>query len=159
MNFQEFLSDDENEMSQAFRLGHRRTRRHAPATDSRMKGAGWLGDCWGRYKQSVSGFEAVLVNSETLDLRIECSSGDAEFGGCARRAGNSSVTSSQCRFDYVSFLLVQSAVERRVSLGQFQFFVLKPGLINGETVRVAQDDRPFNDVLQLADVAWPLILL
>src|SRR5215469_6150608 len=149
MNFQEFLSDDENEMSQAFRLGHRRTRRHAPATDSRMKGAGWLGDCWGRYKQSVSGFEAVLVNSETLDLRIERSSGDAEFGGCARRTGNSSMTSSQRRFDYVSLLLVQSVVYRRLSLGQFQFFVPKPGLINGKIFLLAQNDRPFNYVLQL----------
>src|SRR5262245_6733353 len=69
------------------------------------------------------------------------------------------MTRGECRLDNGSFLLKQCAVERPGYLGQFRFFFPEPRLINSKSVRVAQDDRALNYVLQLPDVAWPLVLL
>ena len=69
------------------------------------------------------------------------------------------MTRCEGRFDNVSFLVEQCAVQRSGNLGQSRFFFPEPRLINSKGVRVTQDDRALNYVLQLTDVAWPLVLL
>src|SRR5215469_4466024 len=114
----------------------------------------------GRHKQLRNvGFEPVFVDSEALDLGVERSGGNAEFGSCACGTGYSSMTRSEGRLDNASFLLDQCAAERFGDLGQFRFFAPEPPLINSKGVRVAQDDRALNYVLQFTDVAWPTVLL
>jgi len=50
----------------------------------------------------------------------------SEFGSCARGAGYSSMTRCEGRFDNVSFLPEQCAVQRPGNLGQSRFFSPEP---------------------------------
>src|SRR6266852_3936749 len=104
---------------------------------------------------SLAEFELLFVDSQGLDAGLEGRWWNSKLSRCSGRSGNPASSLSERRLDNLplaSRLNIQSRrcfsprCLRRSPLG-------KPQLINVKNIGGAQDDGPFNYVLQLTDIA------
>src|SRR5439155_18238291 len=68
------------------------------------------------------------------------------------------LASRQCGFDYLFFALDKRGDKRNRRLPSLPF-PLQPSLVDGKCFAVAQHDSPLDDILQLANVAGPIVSL
>src|SRR5580704_1097425 len=92
--------------------------------------------------------ELVFIDSQSLYLRIERLSWDAELRCCARWAGDVSVTCRKRGFDHLFFPLMQNATKRKrrasCCVGGRP---LEPGLVHSTDIAFAQDHGSLDYVL------------
>src|SRR6266853_5259508 len=104
-------------------------------------------------------FEAILVDAEGLDPRFQRRRWDPKFGGCAGRAGHFASGFGQGRLDRRPFLDRELFSEWATCLLRGHRFGQQPKLVNGKCVRLRNDDRALDHVLELTYVAGPRIRL
>src|SRR6266849_6684445 len=102
-------------------------------------------------------FEASLVDLQRLDLRLERRRGHPEPPRGAEGPGHAALAVRERRLDGVLFVGRQraggEAGDRRGRRGPTG----EPPRIDREPVRITQDHRALDEVLQLADVARPVV--
>src|SRR6266849_4266634 len=113
----------------------------------------------GRESVRRSGFEPVLINSETSDLCLESSSRDTQLCCRTRRPGDRAAAVREGSFDHFLLLTKQCACHSACRSCDFWLLPLKPGIVDGESVTLSQDDTSLNYVLKFANVSRPGIRL
>jgi hypothetical protein len=98
----------------------------------------------------------VLIDAEPPDLRLQYLPWNAEFRGSSGRPGNAPMALRESGFDHLQFTICQHR-ERFVGVWRIGRFALWPALIHYEGIAFAQDNGAFDDVLQFADIAGPLV--
>src|SRR6185369_3570372 len=101
----------------------------------------------------------MFVDLEGSDLRFQSRGRNTELGGRTQRSRHSASAFSQGSLNHLFFLsrkLVGERLARRLSLTRLPN---EPTLIDREALRVTDDDRPFNYILQLSNVARPGVRL
>src|SRR5258705_7202344 len=103
--------------------------------------------------------EAPLVDLQRLDLRLQRRGGHPEPPRGAERPGHAALAVLERRLDGVLFVgrprAGGEAGDRRGPKGSTG----EPPRIDRERVRITHDHRALDDVLQLADVPWPVVRL
>src|SRR5262249_33945422 len=94
-----------------------------------------------------------FVDVERADLRFERGARDAEARRRARWPVDAAAAGLQRLFDQLPLVTGECAGHRWPPFGDRPRG--EPALVDGEFVSVADDHRPFDDVLQLAHVAGP----
>src|SRR5207244_5319115 len=100
----------------------------------------------------------MLVNSQGLDFRLERLPRNSELDSGAQWSRDPALASRQCGFDYLFFALDKRGDKRNRRLPSLPF-PLQPSLVDGKCFAVAQHDSPLDDILQLANVAGPIVSL
>src|SRR5215472_14097001 len=96
----------------------------------------------------------MLLDAQRADLVVQRRGIEAEL---RRRTGRSCYTSAalgERRLDHLPLTGRQLVTERTYGLRRF---ARQPAQVDGERVGVADDDRPLEDVLQLAHVPGPAV--
>src|SRR5262245_12676024 len=98
----------------------------------------------------------VFIYAEPPDLRFERLPWNPELRGCARWSGYPPMALGKGGLDHLEFTICQhrKPFVRRRRTCRFPF---QPTLVDFESVSLNQDDCSFDDVLQFADVAGPMI--
>ena len=76
-----------------------------------------------------------------------------------RRPGDRAAAAREGSFDHFLFLIKQCACHPASRSCDFWLLPLKPGIVDGESVTVSQDDPSLNYVLKFANVSRPGIRL
>src|SRR5258708_14567884 len=98
-------------------------------------------------------FEAVYVNLQTPDFRIEGAREQAEFGGGARWSRDSALTRRKRGFNHFLFLLHKGAVQRTSPFWACWQFPPSPSFLYSEGFPLAQDHGTLDHILYLTNVA------
>ena len=88
---------------------------------------------------------------------FECLSGNAQLNGGAGWTPNHAFGFPESGLEDLSFVLDKVSNQRRSRLSQFGSHVREPGLIYKESLPFRQNYRPLDYILQLADVARPIV--
>ncbi len=121
------------------------------------------GGCGFRQEQAHAclGLKEVLIDSEGSYFRFKGRTRDGEFRSCASRACDPAFRFCQCRHDNFLFAMRVKSAKRSFhqscALSLLAPVVSQPGLIHGECIAFAHDNGSFYDVLQLPNVAGPIV--
>jgi hypothetical protein len=108
--------------------------------------------CLGRLRS----LEAVPVYAQLPYFRVECLSGDSQLNGGAGWTPNHAFGLPESGFEDLSFMFDEVS-NQRSSRRRFGSHVREPGLIYKESLPFRQNHRPLDYILQLADVARPIV--
>src|SRR5579863_4529765 len=103
--------------------------------------------------------EPVLVDLERPDLGIQCLARDPELGCGAGWPGDSAVRASQGSFDNFFLTLHERATKRSARCRHTCWLSDQPGLVYRERLGFAKHDGALDHVLELANIAWPVVRL
>jgi len=95
----------------------------------------------------------VHVDAEPLDLGFERLARHTELGRRARWTGDPAAALRQRTFDHLFFPAEQHAGKRHRRPARAGRITLEPRLVYRESIAIAQNYRPLDDVLQLANIA------
>src|SRR5580700_3789723 len=101
--------------------------------------------------------EAVPVYAQLPYSGVERLSGNAQLNGCASWTPNHAFGLPESGFEDLSFVLDKVCNQRSSRRSQFGSHVREPGLIYKESLPFRQNHRPLDYILQLADVARPIV--
>src|SRR5512133_2991825 len=101
--------------------------------------------------------EPVLVDAQRSDLGFQRRRGEPELRGGPRGPGYASLGLGERRLDHRPLSCAELVGERLLSVVRSRGPAREPGLVEGEGLRVGEDDRALDDVLQLADVPGPRV--
>src|SRR5437867_9569683 len=107
----------------------------------------------------LPGFEGPLVDLQRLDLRLECRRRHAEPPRGTERSGHAALAFTESSLDGVLFVGRQRAGAEADDRRDPEGPTGEPPRIDRESVRITDDHRALDDVLQLADVARPVVRL
>jgi len=99
----------------------------------------------------------VPVYAQLPYFGFECLSGNAQLNGGAGWTPNHAFGFPESGLEDLSFVLDKVSNQRRSRLSQFGSHVREPGLIYKESLPFRQNYRPLDYILQLADVARPIV--
>src|SRR5208337_2077379 len=105
--------------------------------------------------QLLGGFEEMFVDLEGFDLRFKSRGWNTQLGGRTQPSRHAASAFSQSSLNHLFFLshkLVGKRLACRMSLARLPN---QPMLIDRKLFRVTDDDRPFNYILQLSNIARP----
>jgi len=103
--------------------------------------------------------EAVFVDTQAPDSRFERRTGNSKFGGRTGRIGNSPPTLRQSRCNHFSFAVRAGLRQANQTSRSCRRIVLHPALVNCESLPIAENDSPLDNILQLPNIAAPMIFL
>src|SRR5882724_7825061 len=109
--------------------------------------------------ERLDGPEAMPVDSQLPDLRLERLPGYAELGGGTGSPRDRARALPQRLLDHLPLALDEVGDQRSSRRAGLRLNSRKPRLIDREGIPVAQDHTPLDDVLQLANVARPIVRL
>src|SRR5438445_1967037 len=101
--------------------------------------------------------EAVPVDAKLSYFGFKCLSWNSQLNGGAGWTPNHAFGFTECGFEHFSFVLGKVSNERNRRHSCLRSDARKPGFIYKESLPLAQNHRPLDHVLQLADVARPII--
>ena len=101
--------------------------------------------------------EAVPVYPQLPHFGFECLSRNAQLNGGAGWPSNHSFGFPESGFEDLSFVFDKVGNQRSSRRSRFGSHVREPGLIHKESLPFRQNHRPLDYILQLADVARPII--
>ncbi len=105
----------------------------------------------------------MFIDAQTDNLRLKRLSRNSQLGGRARRASDPTSTLGQCCLDQFLLLILvqpqQSCSGQALRTRSTQRLGHQPGLVYRKGLTVTQDQAALNQVLQLSNVAWPLVSL
>ena len=103
--------------------------------------------------------EAVPVYALLPNLGFECLSGNAQLDGCAVGTPNHAFAFPESGFEDLSFVLDKVSNQRSSRRRRFGSHVREPGIIHKESLPFGQNHRPLDYILQLPDVARPIVCM
>ena len=101
----------------------------------------------------------MFVDLKRSDLRFQSRGRNCEPGGRTQRSRHSASAFSQGSLNHLFFLGHKLVAERLACRLNLTRIPNKPTLIDGEALRVTDDNRPFNHILQLSNVTRPRVRL
>ena len=101
--------------------------------------------------------EAVPVYAQLPHFGFECLSGNTQLNGGAAWTPNHAFGFPESGFEDLSFVLDKVSNQRSSRRNQFGSHVREPGLVYKESLPFRQNHRPLDYILQLADVARPIV--
>src|SRR5258706_11970992 len=103
--------------------------------------------------------ELVPVDPEVLDLPVECRTGNPEPRGRAVRPRDAPLPLLERGFDDFPLAVLETRAQPAGAPRTRSGAGREPSLVDPERLSGAQDHRPLDDVLKLADVARPIVRL
>src|SRR6266850_8133711 len=98
----------------------------------------------------------VSLYAELSNSRIQRRTRNSEPGGRAIRPSNFSVAFRQSLFDDFLFVTLEGVGES-TRLRTAHGLAREPRPLDGERVVIGEDHRSLNNILQLTNIAWPVI--
>src|SRR5882757_7776679 len=101
----------------------------------------------------------MFLDLQLLDLRVQRRSGNSEFRCRTSWASDFPLAFSQCGFNNLSLLILESVRQRTWQFLPGWLRAGQPSLFDPKSIAAGQDHRSLNDVLQLTDISRPRIQL
>src|SRR5713226_4389513 len=108
------------------------------------------------FRQESAGplnFESVFVDSQSFDFCVKGWSWNPQFACRTTWTGYAAPTFCEGGLNHFLFLPTQCTAKRNSWTSDFERLSLEPRLVHRKSISVAQDDGPFNYILELTNVA------